>query len=72
MDYFEIAKMVVANDAARYLAQDRPTLTFDEADQLSRAKDDVIQRQADVIETLRQIVTKQGELIETLKQTRQA
>jgi hypothetical protein len=45
-------------------------ITRDYAERI--AKDDLILRQADVIETLQKIVTKQGELIETLKQARQA
>lgn len=36
-------------------------------EQLSRAKDDVIQKQAAVIETLQQIVKVQNKQIETLK-----
>lgn len=61
MDYFELAKCVTSDYAERLLQED-----------LSRIKNDVIQRQAEVIETLQQIVKVQNEQIETLKKALQA
>lgn len=56
MDYFEVAKGITRDYAEQLVGND-----------LSRAKDEVIQRQADVIATLQQIVKNQDEQIETLK-----
>lgn len=56
MDYFEVARQIT-EDYAERMARD----------EMSRAKDDVIQKQAAVIETLQQIVKVQNEQIETLK-----
>lgn len=56
MDYTEAAKLITG-DAAERMARD----------EMSRAKDDVIQRQADVIETLQRIVKVQNGMIETLQ-----
>ena len=61
MDYFEVAKCITSDYAERLLQED-----------LSHIKNDVIQRQADVIETLRQIVKVQNEKIELLEKARQA
>ena len=61
MDYFEVAKCITSDYAERLLQED-----------LSHIKNDVIQRQADVIETLRQIVRVQNEKIELLEKARQA
>lgn len=56
MDYFEVAKQITTDYAERMARDEMP-----------RAKDDVIEKQAAVIETLQQIVTVQNEQIEMLK-----
>lgn len=56
MDYFEVARQIT-EDYAERMARD----------EMSRAKDDVIEKQAAVIETLQQIVKVQNKQIETLK-----
>lgn len=56
MDYSEVAKQITTDYAERMAR-----------DEMSRTKDDVIEKQSAVIETLQQIVKNQSEQIETLK-----